>query len=39
LRFVYLGNVPGHLAENTYCPECGRILVRRTGLNRFSGFV
>jgi pyruvate formate lyase activating enzyme len=32
LRFVYLGNVPGHLAENTYCPECGRILVRRTGL-------
>ena len=32
LRFVYLGNVPGHIAENTYCPECGRILVRRTGL-------
>ncbi len=32
LRFVYLGNVPGHLAENTYCPECARILVRRVGL-------
>jgi pyruvate formate lyase activating enzyme len=32
LRFVYLGNVPGHIAENTYCPGCSRILVRRTGL-------
>ncbi len=32
LRFVYLGNVPGHLAENTYCPQCSRVLVRRTTL-------
>ena len=23
LRFVYLGNVPGHPAENTVCPGCG----------------
>jgi pyruvate formate lyase activating enzyme len=31
LRFVYLGNVPGHEGENTVCPNCKRLLVRRTG--------
>ena len=29
LRFVYLGNVPGHPGENTYCPRCGRLLIER----------
>ena len=32
LKFVYIGNVPGHPAENTYCPQCGRIVVKRAGL-------
>jgi pyruvate formate lyase activating enzyme len=32
LDFVYLGNVPGHPHENTACPECGTLLVRRHGL-------
>lgn len=32
LRFVYLGNVPGHPGENTYCPRCGKVLVRRFGM-------
>ena len=31
LRFVYIGNVPGHEAESTYCPGCGRAAVRRVG--------
>ncbi len=31
LKFVYIGNVPGNRAENTYCPKCGRLLVRRIG--------
>lgn len=31
LRHVYVGNIPGHEGENTYCPVCGRILVRRYG--------
>jgi pyruvate formate lyase activating enzyme len=31
LEFVYLGNVPGHEGENTVCPNCHRLLVRRTG--------
>lgn len=29
LHFVYTGNVPGHDAESTYCPNCGGIFVRR----------
>lgn len=31
LQYVYIGNVPGHPAENTYCPGCGNILIRRYG--------
>jgi pyruvate formate lyase activating enzyme len=31
LHFVYIGNVPGHPAENTYCPKCRKIVVERTG--------
>ena len=31
LQFVYVGNVPGHAGENTMCPNCRRLLVRRTG--------
>ncbi len=31
LNYVYLGNVPGHSGENTYCPSCGKMLIRRIG--------
>lgn len=31
-KFVYLGNVPGHHYENTSCPECGALLIARSGL-------
>ncbi len=31
LHYVYIGNVPGNKAENTYCPNCGKILIQRTG--------
>ena len=31
LKYVYIGNVPGHPAENTYCPACARLLIARTG--------
>ncbi len=33
LKFVYIGNVPGHPAENTYCPGCKRAVIRRVGYN------
>jgi len=29
LNYVYLGNVPGHKYENTYCPNCGELIVKR----------
>jgi len=31
LRFVYVGNVPGHEGENTFCPKCGKVVVQRVG--------
>jgi pyruvate formate lyase activating enzyme len=32
LKFVYLGNVPGHPGESTYCPGCSKVLIRRIGM-------
>jgi pyruvate formate lyase activating enzyme len=32
LGFVYLGNVPDHPYDNTYCPVCGEVLVERRAL-------
>ncbi len=31
LKFVYIGNVPGHQGENTICYSCGRTVVERSG--------
>jgi len=31
LRYIYEGNVPGEGGENSYCPSCGGLLVRRYG--------
>jgi len=31
LRYVYIGNVPGKMGENTYCYNCGEILIERWG--------
>ena len=31
LKYVYIGNIPGHEAENTYCPRCKKIVVKRSG--------
>ena len=33
LKFVYIGNVPLHPANNTYCPKCGNLLIERKGYN------
>ncbi len=33
LRFVYQGNIPGEGGENTFCPGCGTILIRRFGFS------
>jgi pyruvate formate lyase activating enzyme len=31
MQFVYIGNVPGEEGENTFCPSCKKILIRRFG--------
>ena len=31
IQYPYIGNVPGHKFENTYCPECGETLIKRFG--------
>jgi pyruvate formate lyase activating enzyme len=31
LKYVYEGNVPGEDGENTYCPNCGKLLIHRFG--------
>jgi len=43
LKFVYAGNLPGSVSgrENTHCPDCGELLIRRAGFyvreNRMHG--
>jgi pyruvate formate lyase activating enzyme len=41
LNYVYLGNVPSHPGENTVCPGCGEVIIRRLGYrileNRLAG--
>ena len=29
LRYAYIGNVPGHKGENTFCHNCGKVLIER----------
>jgi pyruvate formate lyase activating enzyme len=29
LRYAYVGNVPGHPGNHTYCPGCRKIVIRR----------
>ncbi len=31
LKYVYIGNVPGHKYNFTYCPKCGKCLIKRIG--------
>ena len=31
IRYVYVGNVPGHEGNHTYCHNCGKLLIERKG--------
>jgi len=37
LRYAYIGNVHGHKYENTYCQNCGELVIERTimGVKKF----
>jgi pyruvate formate lyase activating enzyme len=39
LEFVYVGNLPGHRYDNTCCPQCGALLIRRLGFEVLSNTV
>ena len=31
LKYIYGGNLPGDSTENTFCPKCGELVIRRHG--------
>ncbi len=32
IRYIYIGNLrPGHEAENTFCPNCKKVIIERNG--------
>jgi pyruvate formate lyase activating enzyme len=31
LNYIYVGNVPGHIAESTFCPKCKKPVISRRG--------
>jgi pyruvate formate lyase activating enzyme len=33
LEYVYVGNMPGHRYDDTYCPQCDEPLIRRLGFD------
>ena len=33
LKYAYIGNVPGHPLEHTYCSECNNIAIKRYGFD------
>ncbi|MDI6786670.1 MAG: hypothetical protein QMD92_08185 [bacterium] len=36
LKYVYIGNVVGHIGENTFYPICKRIIIKRVGYKVLS---
>lgn len=39
LEYVYLGNVPRHPFENTYCHHCGKILIERYSISILKNYL
>jgi pyruvate formate lyase activating enzyme len=39
IKYVYIGNVPAHSAENTYCAKCHKMIIERRGFTILSNFI
>lgn len=39
IQYVYIGNVPHHEAENTYCHKCKKMIIERRGFSVLQNFV
>ena len=31
IHYAFVGNVPGHSGNNTFCPKCGKVVIERQG--------
>jgi pyruvate formate lyase activating enzyme len=36
LKYVYVGNIPGHPGESTFCPNCKKMVLQRLGYTVMS---
>ena len=39
IRYVYIGNVPGTQAENTFCPACKKPVIERCGFTILANHI
>lgn len=39
MKYVYIGNVPGHESENTFCPKCKKVLIERRGYTNLTNHI
>ena len=39
LHYAYIGNVYGHIGADTFCPNCGRLLVKREGFDTLENHI
>jgi pyruvate formate lyase activating enzyme len=39
IHYVYIGNVPGHRWENTYCHNCEELLIQRYGFSIMKYYI
>lgn len=39
LHYVYEGNIANNESINTYCPNCGRLLIRRSGYSVLKNYI
>lgn len=39
IRYAYIGNVPGHIHNNTFCHNCNKMLVQRVGFRILKNLV
>ena len=39
MKYVYIGNIPGHPGEHTYCSNCNKLLIRRFGFKILEYFI
>jgi len=39
IKYTYIGNVPGHSGENTYCHNCKKMIIERKGFAILQNFI